>query len=138
MTVSLERDQLRKIFYEAWRKQTENLLTDPLESMIIEIILLHPEYYDIFDQPEKLSEITSQETNPFLHLSLHLAIREQISINRPQGIKAIYENLCKKFQDTHLAEHQMLKYLEQTLWDAQQAGHLPDEQYYLAMLRKIG
>ena len=105
--------------------------------MIVEIILLHPEYHALFDHPELPLPTELQETNPFLHISLHLALREQISTDRPAGIKAIYANLCQALQDPHRAEHRMLDCLGQILWDAQQMGKLPDEGYYLEMLRKV-
>lgn len=131
------RDEMRKVFYEAWRKHKENLIVEPLESMIIEIISMHPEYQEIFNHPETPIHIESHDTNPFLHISLHLAIREQISTDSPKGIRVIYETLCKKFQDKHLAEHRMLDCLGQILWDAKQTESLPDEQYYLEVLRRI-
>jgi hypothetical protein len=131
------RDEMRKVFYDAWRKHKENRLVEPLESMIIDIILMHPEYHALFDSPENLPEVVFKESNPFLHISLHLAIREQISTDSPQGIRLVYESLCKKFHDKHLAEHRMLDSLGQILWDAQQTGSLPDEQYYLEILRRI-
>lgn len=132
-----ERDQMRKTFYDAWRKHRENLFVEPLEAMIIEIILLHPEYHHIFDSPEAVPAVEFKETNPFLHISLHLAIREQISTDSPKGIKSIYDNLCKKLHEKHVAEHQMLECLGQVLWEAQQTGKIPDEQVYLEMLLRI-
>ena len=132
-----EQEQMRKVFFDAWRKHREQTFVEPLEAMIIEIILLHPEYHEMFDHPENEPPIEFEGTNPFLHLSLHLALREQISTDRPKGIKMIYDNLSKKFQDKHVAEHQMLECLGQILWDAQQSGKMPNEHYYLELLAKI-
>jgi len=133
----MTRDEMRKVFYDAWQKYKEHLLVEPLESIIIDIILWHPEYHELFDHPEKTAALEFDESNPFLHISLHLAVREQIAADSPPGIRLIYQNLCKKFHDEHFAEHQMLECLGKILWDAQQTGSLPDEQYYLEVLRRI-
>ncbi len=132
-----ERDQMRRVFFEAWQKNRENKLLEPLEALIVDIILLHPEYHAMFDHPHLPIPVELQEAHPFLHISLHLALREQISADRPAGIKIIFEQLCLKFQDKQIAEHRMLDCLGQILWDAQQTGRLPDEQYYLEKLRRI-
>ncbi len=131
-----DRDDARSVFFEAWRKHQEHLPVEPLEAQIIEIILMHPEYHELLDHPEEYQSADFGETNPFLHLSLHLALREQISTNRPSGIAAVYAELSQQCQDPHLAEHKMAECLAQIIWDAQ-LGKAPDEQYYLEMLRKI-
>lgn len=136
MTSTERRDEMRKVFFEAWRKHKENRLLEPLEALIIDIILLHPEYQDLFDHPEKMRNIP-KESNPLLHISLHLAIREQLDTDTPQGVRLIYENLCRKYHDQHVAEHKMLECLGQLMWDAKQTDSLPDEQYYLEVLRRI-
>lgn len=132
-----DRDELRNVFFTAWRKHKEHLPVEPLEAQIIELILSHPEYHEMLTHPETYQAADFAETNPFLHLSLHLAIREQISTNRPAGIVQVYENLCRSYQDYHVVEHKMLECLGQVLWDAQQSGRMPDEQYYLECLRRI-
>ena len=137
MTRTDEREAMRKFFYEAWRKHKENLLVEPIEAMIIDIILQHPEYHALFDNPQKIAADEFKESNPFLHISLHLTIREQINADRPQGIRPIYETLCNTFQDRHTAEHRILEVLEHILWNAKESGKLPDERIYLEMLRGI-
>ncbi len=132
-----ERDELRHIFFEAWRKHQQKLPVEPLENQIINIILLHPEYHMILAHPENYQAKDFTETNPFLHMSLHLALREQIATNRPTGIKEIYQQLYKKTPDILTVEHQMMECLAQILWDAQQAGKIPDEKNYLDNLRKL-
>ncbi len=132
-----ERDQLRNVFFTAWRKHLEKLPVEPLEAQVIDLILLHPEYQDFFAASENISHDDFSGTNPFLHLSLHLSIREQIATNRPTGITEIHRQLCQKWQDPHAAEHAMLECLGQVLWEAQRSGQLPDEQVYLEWLRKL-
>ena len=109
---------------------------EPLESQLIEIILLHPEYHALLNEPENLQADQFTETNPFLHMSLHLALREQVSTNRPKGILEIYQAVCSQFQDVHLAEHHMMECLANILWQAQQSGQMPDEQVYLELLKR--
>jgi len=133
----MNRDSTRKLFFDAWQKHIERLPVEPLEAQVIEIVLHHPEYQELLLDPETYQHIDFDETNPFLHLSLHLALREQIQTNRPNGIAVIYKTLCEKYQDTHVVEHKMLECLAQILWDAQQSGRMAEESYYLECLRKI-
>ena len=132
-----ERDDLRKIFFESWRKYKNTFPLEPLEAKIIDIILLHPEYHALLDNPDHFQQYDFDEGNPFLHLSLHLALHEQITTNRPKGIKAIYSTLYKKFNDKQKAEHAMMDCLAQILWNAQETGGMPDENTYLMHLKKL-
>src|SRR5580698_8184444 len=102
-----ERENMRKVFFDVWNKHQNNELLVPLEVQIIAIIIQHPEYHAFLNHPENLEQDHLLEQNPFFHMSLHLALQEQITMDRPAGIKAIYAKLCIKFQDTHLAEHKM-------------------------------
>ena len=131
------REEMRKVFFEAWRKHKNNLPIEALEAQLIDIILLHPEYHELLKAPDDFQAADFDETNPFLHLSLHLAVREQINTNRPLGIKTVYENLCKKNSDAHVVEHKMLECLGQILWDAQSSGKMPEEDFYLESLKKL-
>lgn len=132
---SNDRDELRKIFFEAWRKHQSQLPVEPLEAQIIDIILMHPEYHAVLNHPEK--SIDASGENPFLHLSLHLAVLEQVNTNRPAGIQAIYQQLCVKVNSRLAAEHLMMECLANALWQAQQSGKMPDEENYLACLRSL-
>ncbi len=131
---STDRDQLRKVFFDAWQKYKQHLPIEPLEAQLIEIMLLHPEYHSVLDQPDNFHLHDFAESNPFLHMSLHLAIREQVNTNRPAGIQAIYQQHCVKSQDAHIAEHIMMDCLAEVLWQAQQDGKMPDEENYLRLL----
>jgi hypothetical protein len=131
------REATRKPFFDAWRKYNSRLLLSPLETQIVAVILLHPEYHALLTDPETYQSADFTENNPFLHLGLHLALREQINTNRPKGINTIYKNLCHQYQDEHIAEHHMLECLSKTLWEAQQSGTIIDEQQYLEQLQRI-
>lgn len=134
---SSERDELRKMFFTAWQNYLEKKPLDPLHGQIVEIILQHPEYHSLLNDPEKYQTKDFMGENPFLHMSLHLALRDQIKTDRPAGIKQIYENLFEKFPNALSIEHRMMECLERVLWEAQRNGVMPDESVYLDYLRKI-
>jgi len=134
------RDQARLSFIDAWRKhQTHSVLT-PMEGIITRILLLHPEYHALLDNSEEAlaREWTPESgaTNPFLHLSLHLAIEEQLSIGQPAGLRAAFDALCAKLGDRHAALHGVLECLAETLWQAQSAGTPMDGEAYVACVRR--
>lgn len=134
---SSDRNEYRKVFFDAWQKHKNNQVLEPVEAQLIEIISLHPEYHAILNDPDNHQEKDYDASNPFLHMSLHLGIREQISTDRPTGIKQIYKDLCQKYQDVHMAEHKMMEHLAKTLWDAQQSGKMPNETIYIEGLKKL-
>ena len=139
---SSNRTDTRQTFFDVWRKLQNHEPLSALEDIVAEIIRRHPEYQPLLAQPDKTLDRDWRpeggETNPFLHMGLHIAIREQLSIDRPAGVKAAYSALLKKTRDPHAAEHVMLECLAQTLWHGQRDGRLPDDQTYLACLRSRG
>lgn len=133
-----DRDAYRRAFFTAWEKHIKKLPMDAVELQLVEIILLHPEYEVLFAQPNAYQKQEFQlEENPFLHLSLHLAIREQILTDRPVGIKQIKDELITTYQNPHDVEHRMMQCLANIMWTAQQAGEMPSETDYLAQLKLI-
>ncbi len=139
MIFGTDRNELRQMYVEAWRKFCDGDIMSPLESQIAQVIQDHPEYQPAMTG-ESLDETYTPEggqTNPFLHMGLHLALREQISTNRPQGITNVFESLQNKTGDRHTAEHQALDCLAETLWVAQNNNTAPDEQAYLESLRRL-
>jgi hypothetical protein len=135
------RSSLRRMYVEAWRKHRESLPVEPVEDQIIRVIGLHPEYARVLEagDAELDRDYTPEQgqTNPFLHMGLHLAIREQVATNRPSGIAAVHRALVAKLGDAHDAEHTMIEQLGAALWNAQRAGLPPDETAYLESLRKL-
>lgn len=136
---SSNRSDTRQAFFDVWRKMQDDLPLTALEILIAEVIRLHPEYHPLLEDGGKSMDRDwlpeGGETNPFLHMGMHIAIREQLSIDRPPGIKMAYETLLKKTGDPMQAEHLMLECLGETLWKAQRANRLPDEQAYLACIK---
>jgi hypothetical protein len=129
------------MYFEAWRKHRKSLPVEPVEDQIIRVIELHPEYSAVLEAGQDAldRDYTPEQgqTNPFLHMGLHLAIREQVATNRPTGIAAVHRALVGKVGDAHAAEHAMIEQLGAALWNAQRAGVPPDESAYLESLRKL-
>jgi hypothetical protein len=134
------RDELRRRYMNAWQRRREGLPLEPLDAQIADVIALHPEYHAQLEDPDAGSESYTVEqgrSNPFLHMGLHLAIREQVGTHRPAGIEAVHLRLSRQLGDVHAAEHRMIEVLAETLWEAQRAGIAPDEQRYLERLRRL-
>ena len=139
MIFGQDRNELRKMYADAWQKHCDSVPMSPLESQIADVVALPPEYHDALDSEGMDRDYTPAEgeTNPFLHMGLHLGIREQVSTNRPAGIANIYKALTHRLGDPHDAEHQMIECLAETLWEAQSQNGAPDEQQYLERLRRL-
>ena len=134
------RDEVREFFFNAWSQfKAQKPLTD-LEKIALAVINMHPEYHAILDAPEqyKSQEYFPEfgETNPFLHMSLHLSILEQISINQPTGITDIYQGLKLKHQDEHGAQHTILECLGEAIWQAQRNNTALDANFYVQLLQQ--
>ena len=133
------RADVRRFFFDAWGKYRSQAPLAGLERTAVEIVLLHPEYHPLLDDAERNLDRDyspdSGKLNPFLHLSLHLAIAEQVSIDQPRGIRALHEQL-QAIQGTHDAQHVLLECLGETVWQAQRTGTAPDESAYLKCIRR--
>ena len=134
------RDEIRQVYLDVWSRMQARSLLEPMESLIADVIELHPEYHKLLDDGEevKQQDYTPElgQTNPFLHMGMHIALREQVGNDRPAGIKSIYAKLIKR-QGQHRGEHAMIECLGQSLWTAQRNDQAPDEDLYLACLKKL-
>ena len=136
----MSRDNLREMYRAAWRKYKSQLPLSPLEKQIVAVISEHPEYRVIVESAASdLANYSprSGQLNPWLHMGLHLAIREQVSTNRPAGIAEVHAKLATRSGGAHEAEHRMLEVLAEQLWEAQRSGIPPDENVYLERLRGL-
>ena len=116
------RDQVRSFFIDTWRKYQAKEVLTPMETIAADIIAHHPEYHAVVEAPEAIDRDFPPESgqiNPFLHLSLHLAIEEQLSINQPPGIREAFEHAQARHGDRHAALHDVLECLGETIWRAQ-------------------
>ena len=137
-----DRGGLRRRYLDAWRKSREGRPLEPLEHQIATVVEQHPEYHALLeDEAAALARDYTPESgqsNPFLHLGLHLAIRDQVAPDRPPGIAAVHRELARRLGDLHEAEHRMMERLGEALWLSQRTGRPPDEAAYLESLRCIG
>jgi hypothetical protein len=135
-----DREGLRAFYVEAWRKRCAGLPAGPLEHQVADVIEQHPEYHGLL---ERAGDVLEQDwtpedgaTNPFLHMGLHLGLREQVATNRPPGIAELHGKLCARLGQ-HEAEHRMAECLAEALWRAQRNNCLPDEVWYMEALRRL-
>ena len=132
------RDEARRFFFDTWGKYERREPLSALEQIALQVMLLHPEYHAILSDKERNLDLEfapeSGTMNPFLHLSLPLAVEEQLSIDQPAGIRERYEALARKTGSEHDAKHDVLECLGETVWEAQRTGAPPDEQDYLECL----
>lgn len=120
------RDQAREFLFGVWTKYNNRQPLEGAEVPALEIILVHPEYHGMLNQPERYLHQDYPpefgETNPFLHLSMHLAIAEQLSIDQPPGIRGRYEKLLARHGDALSAQHEIMDCLAEMIWQAQRQG----------------
>ena len=131
------RDALRAAWREAWQRHEQRLPLEPVQVQMVDVIAAHPEYHAVLRDSEREHEGTDADANPFLHLGLHLALREQLGTNRPAGIAALLQRLVQRGASMHEAEHRMIAVLSEALWQAQRAGRAPDERQYLEALQRL-
>lgn len=129
------RDQVRDTFFEAWRKYRAGEPVAGIETLALDVILEHPEYHALLSAPERHRDKDYvDEGNPFLHMSLHVALEEQLSIDQPPGIAGRFQRLLEATGDRHDALHEALECLAETVWRSQRENLPPDAVAYLACL----
>jgi len=136
-----DRENLRRYYVTVWEKAGAGQPLEPLERIIAEVIREHPEYQSFLRDAETAlqRDFTPEmgQANPFLHMGLHIAIREQLGSDRPEGFRDVYRQIGRRVGDIHTAEHAIMECLGQTLWEAQRGGVAPDERAYLERLRRL-
>lgn len=134
------RNEARQFLFDAWAKFKQHLPLSDLEKIAIEVMQMHTEYHALFDFPERYMHQDyfpeMGETNPFLHLSLHISVIEQISINQPTGITQAFDQLMQKHHDKHQAQNIILECLAETLWQAQRNSAPLDSNNYLNLIKQ--
>ncbi|MDD3517792.1 MAG: DUF1841 family protein [Chromatiales bacterium] len=135
-----DRDQLRRFYCDAWRRLREQAPLEPLERQVAELVGEHPEYHRLLEDPDAAlgAEFTpeSGQGNPFLHMGLHLTIRDQAATDRPAGFTHAYRDLVQRI-GAHEAEHAIMECLGRALWEAQHSGQPPDDRAYLECVRSL-
>ncbi|MDT8363677.1 MAG: DUF1841 family protein [Nitrosomonas sp.] len=132
------RAEVRQFFFDTWKKYQRKEILSDMETIALEVILLHPEYHPMLENMEYCLE---QEyppetgvTNPFLHMSMHVAIREQLAIDQPPGIRTKFRQLCTITEDEHEAVHYTMECLAEMLWESQRNQTAPDASIYLGCM----
>ena len=136
------RDQARDFLFDLWEKSRAGAPLTALESMALAIVVEHPEYHATLGDRERYRDREWKpeggETNPFLHLQMHLAIEEQLSIDQPPGIRRAMETLARRRDSAHDARHDVMDCLAEVIWQAQRNGTGFDNAAYLACLQRKG
>jgi hypothetical protein len=134
------RDQARAFLFDTWAKFRSGEPLLGLEQTAIDVIVLHPEYHALLEQPSQHRDRDylpeAGDLNPFLHLSLHLAVAEQLAIDQPAGIVEHYRRLRARLGSEHDALHAVVECLAEVIWQAQRAATAPDESLYLECLAR--
>ena len=135
MLYTQDRTQQRKFLATAWEKFLAKQILDPLEDQLTQVIEIHPEYHSLIQNIESDYFPEQGEVNPFLHINLHLSLREQLSINQPPGIKEIYQKILNKAKDFHEAEHLMMDCIAEMIFSSQKNNAPMDHQAYIRCLK---
>ena len=130
------REQVRELFFEAWRKYRAGLPLAGIENPVLDIVLLHPEYHDFLSQAGNRDRDFNDQANPFLHMSLHLALEEQLSIDQPPGVRARFAALLARKGERHDALHEAIECLAEMVWRSQKDKAPPDAGLYLECLER--
>jgi hypothetical protein len=137
-----DRSQMRQVFFQAWEKFHKGEELEGVEPLVIDVLHRHPEYHEVVGRPDAHADKDyhpeAGQENPFLHMGMHMALAEQVGMDRPEGIRTVYEQLGAGLGDTHAVEHAMMECLGQALWQAQRNGQSePDEAEYMDCLRQL-
>ncbi len=140
MIFSPSKDDVRRFFCQTWAKHNRQEILTPLETIALDWILEHGEYHELLaDESTAVSadfSVEQGQMNPFLHLSMHLAIAEQLSIDQPPGIRSAFEMLARKHQSLHSAAHEVMESLGEVMHHAQIHRQAPDTERYLDNLKR--
>lgn len=135
------RSEARQFFIHTWRKYRNQEPLSGMESVVVEAVIAHPEYHRVLESAEDFLDKDFPpefgDINPFLHLSMHVAIAEQLAIDQPPGIAAAFDLLKTKLTSDHEARHKIMDCLGETLWQSQRNGTPPDVAAYLGCIKKI-
>ena len=113
---SQDRKKQREFLANSWQKYTNNKPLEPLEEQLVSIIGIHPEYHNLIGNINSEYFSEQGEVNPFLHINLHLALRDQLSINQPKGIKEVHQKLIDQYKDSHVVEHLMMECIAEMIY----------------------
>ena len=134
---SQDRKKQREYLADSWQKYINNMPLEPLEKQLVSIIEIHPEYHDLIGNIDNEYFPEQGEVNPFLHINLHLALREQLSTNQPKGIKEAHQKLINQHHDPHTVEHLMMECIAEMLYLSQKNNTTIDQESYLNCITSL-
>ena len=132
---------VRRFFCSVYSKWKNAQPLDALETLASQWITEHPEYHgdfsDVDEALHRMYDVQDGKTNPFLHLSMHLSISEQCSIDQPRGIRQAVELLTARRDSLHQAHHETMEALGRMVWESQRSGRPPDGQAYIDAIQRL-
>lgn len=135
------REALRAVFFRAWQRHQQGQPLEGIERLVVDVALRHPEYHAMLADPDGYRDRDylpeMGETNPFLHMAMHISIEEQLALDQPAGVRAHYQRLLKRLPDEHAVQHQMMECLGEMLWQAARNAGVPQESVYLDCLARF-
>ena len=134
---SQDRKKQREFLAKSWQKYTSNKPLEPLEEQLVSIIEIHPEYHDLIGNIESEYFPEQGEVNPFLHINLHLALRDQLSLNQPKGVKEVHQKLINHYKDSHEVEHLMMECIAEMIYISQKNNTTMDQESYLNCITSL-
>jgi hypothetical protein len=141
MYASQDRGATREVFFRAWRNHLDGKPLEGIERLLVQVALKHPEYHAYLGDPASHRERDftghSGEANPFLHMGLHVAIEEQLTLDEPRGIRDIYQALLARNPDEHVVQHHIMECLGQWIYQAQRRNTGLDPSGYLECLKRL-
>lgn len=135
MLYTKDRTRQRQFLANAWQKFLDKQALDPLEEQLTQVIEMHPEYHAFINDIESDYFPEQSEVNPFLHINLHLSLREQLSINQPTGIQKYYQKILCKVKDLHETEHKMMDCIAEMIFSSQKNNTPMNHQTYILCLK---
>jgi len=132
-----DRSKQRQYLKQAWEKYTRQDQLEPLELQLAKIVEKHPEYHDLIKNLDSEYFPEQGNTNPFLHINLHLTLQDQLTMDQPQGIRGIHNRLLVKIKDEHEVEHMMMEHIAEMIFNAQKNNTAFDLNGYIIALKKL-
>ena len=131
-----DRKKQREFLANSWQKYTRNKPLEPLEKQLASIIEIHPEYHDLIGNIDSECFPEQGEVNPFLHINLHLALRDQLSLNH-KGVKEVHQELINHYKDSHEVEHLMMECIAEMIYISQKSNTTMDQESYLNCITNL-
>ena len=132
-----DRSKQRQYLKQAWEKYTRQDQLEPLELQLAKIVEKHPEYHDLIKNLDSEYFPEQGNTNPFLHINLHLTLQDQLTMDQPKGIRGIHNKLLVKIKDEHEVEHMMMEHIAEMIFNAQKNNTAFDLNGYIIALKKL-